>query len=44
MAARARRYFKRVFVYDPLTWYWAAPHPVLREVDMYLAQDFLSVR
>lgn len=34
----------KVCIYDPLTWYWKALHPVVGRCDRYICQDFFGVR
>src|SRR5205085_166057 len=33
-----------LIIYDPLTWYWPSLPPVIREADLYLAQNFFGVQ
>jgi len=44
MAEKARAAGLKVIIYDPLTWYWKAIPPVVKDADMYIAQDFFGVR
>lgn len=44
MAEKARAAGLTVVVYDPLTWYWKTIPPVVKDVDLYIAQDFFGVR
>lgn len=34
----------KVIIYDPLAWYWRSIPKIVREIDLYLAQDFFGVR
>lgn len=44
MAEKARAAGMTVVIYDPLTWYWKAIPPVVKDADLYIAQDFFGVR
>lgn len=44
MAQKALAAGLKVFVYDPLTWYWQEIPPVVRDVDLYIAQNFFGVK
>lgn len=43
IAAKAKRVGLKVIVYDPLAWFWKTIPDILRETDLYLAQDFFGV-
>src|SRR3989344_156809 len=42
-AALAKSAGLKVVIYDPLTWYWKSMPGIVRESDMYIAQDFFGV-
>lgn len=44
MAEKALEAGLRVYIYDPLTWYWKAIHPVVAKCHLYMAQDFYGVK
>lgn len=44
MAAKAKAAGLTVVIYDPLTWYWKTIPPVVKDADLYIAQDFFGVR
>lgn len=44
MAQKARAAGLKVVIYDPLTWYWKSIPPVVKDADLYIAQDFFGVR
>lgn len=44
MAEKAKAAGLTVIIYDPLTWYWKTIPPVVKDVDLYIAQDFFGVR
>ncbi len=44
MAAKAKAAGLTVVIYDPLTWYWKTIPPTVKDVDLYIAQDFFGVR
>lgn len=44
MAEKALRAGLTVCIYDPLTWYWQAIPPVVKNAHLYIAQDFFGVR
>ncbi len=44
MAEKAKAAGLTVIIYDPLTWYWKAIPPVVKDADLYIAQDFFGVR
>lgn len=44
MAEKARAAGLTVVIYDPLIWYWKAIPPVVKDADLYIAQDFFGVR
>lgn len=43
-AALAKSAGLKVVIYDPLTWYWKLVPEVVKESDLYLAQDFFGVK
>ncbi len=43
-AALAKSLGLKVLIYDPLTWYWKVVPEVVRQSEMYLAQDFFGVK
>ncbi len=44
MAEKARAAGLTVVIYDPLTWYWKTIPQVVKDADLYIAQDFFGVR
>ncbi len=44
MASFAQSVGLKVIIYDPLTWYWKFFPKIVKESDLYLAQDFFGVR
>lgn len=44
MAEKAHAAGLTVCIYDPLTWYWKTIPPVVKDADLYIAQDFYGVR
>ena len=44
MASLAQSVGLKVIIYDPLTWYWKSFPKIVKESDLYLAQDFFGVR
>ncbi len=44
MAEKAKAAGLTVIIYDPLTWYWKTIPPVVKDADLYIAQDFFGVR
>ena len=43
MAGKALAHGLTVIIYDPLTWYWKTIPAVVRDVDLYIAQNFFGV-
>jgi len=42
MAEKARAAGLTVVIYDPLTWYWKTIPQVVKDADLYIAQDFFG--
>ncbi|MDA2923022.1 hypothetical protein MYX07_07200, partial [Patescibacteria group bacterium AH-259-L07] len=44
MAGIAKTSGLRVYIYDPLTWYWKKIPTIVQRSDLYVAQDFFGVK